>query len=96
MGPPPRNGGLPVPGHPQLPAVLHVRLAPLPHHAHARRKQVHDETWRKQVEMWADLVLAYCRASRVFVLDAAVEAAPFGNPAIARKAPGPCTALTGD
>lgn len=57
---------------------------------------MHDETWRKQVEMWADLVLAYCRASRVFVLDAAVEAAPFGNPTIARKAPGPRTALTGE
>lgn len=50
------------------------------------RKQIHEETLRKQLEMWRDLVLGYCQAHRIFFIDSSSVQLPFENTAISRKA----------
>jgi hypothetical protein len=50
------------------------------------RKQIHAETWAKQQELWADVVLGYCASGRIFTIDYEAVEAPFNNESISRRA----------
>lgn len=50
------------------------------------RKQVHEETWRKQLELWTEVLMGYCEAKRIFSLDWETAVEPFQNGQINRRA----------
>ena len=82
---PRRRHGVPVPAHPRLQAHVHVRLAcradPLGGRSagadrstvrpgrNGRRRQPNAETWARQLQLWGEMVLAYCRHHRIYNLD---------------------------
>ena len=45
------------------------------------------DTRRKQVEMWTELILQYCRHQKLFVVSLEEPFALFQNPAIERTTP---------
>lgn len=32
-------------------------------------RQLHEETWQKQKEMWIEMILGFCGAKRIFEID---------------------------
>lgn len=57
-------------------------------------RQLHEETWRKQRQLWIEIILAYCAAERIFEIDLQAESllqSPlFYNPQIDRIGVFPC------
>lgn len=58
----------------------------IPYGFNILRKQFHAETWAKQQELWADVLLGYCAAKRIFMVDFETVEAPFNNESISRRA----------
>ncbi|KAJ3364472.1 Vacuolar protein-sorting-associated protein 25 [Kappamyces sp. JEL0680] len=49
--------------------------------------QPNQDTWAKQVDLWCDLLLSYCRSQHVFTLAANPQSVPFTNQKISRSLP---------
>ena len=32
-------------------------------------RQLHEETWRKQQQLWIEMILTYCASKRIFEID---------------------------
>ncbi|KAI8895539.1 vacuolar protein-sorting-associated protein 25-like protein [Globomyces pollinis-pini] len=47
-------------------------------------KQPNADTWAKQLDMWTDLILSYCKFNRLFVLPVDQNQKPFSNSNISR------------
>lgn len=36
-------------------------------------RQLHEETWRKQKDLWIEMILGFCAARRIFEIDLMTE-----------------------